>query len=76
MDCGVGNSRMGRCGIPVGFRVFGGERWVAFDGGRNGRVAGDVGEIGGRILEDSGGVLGVGSQLKEEAEVWCFLVDF
>ena len=71
-----GISGKGRCWIPVGFRTFGGEMRVVFDGGRKGRVAGDVGEIGGRILEDSGGVLGVGSQLKEEAEVWCFLVDF
>ena len=41
-----------------------------------GEVADGLGEIGGRILGCSGGVLGAGSLGEGEAEVGCFLVDF
>ena len=57
---------LGFCRLSEG---FGGEMWVVFAMGRKGRVAGDVGEIRGWIPSCSGGVLGVGLQWKEEAEV-------
>ena len=57
---------LGFCRLSEG---FGGEMWVVFAMGRKGRVAGDVGEIRGWIPSCSGGVLGVGFQGKEEAEV-------
>ena len=76
MDWSAGNFRRDSRWVPVGFQVDSGEMWVRFSEGRKGGVAGGLGEIGGRISGCSGGVLGVGSQLMEEAEVLRFSVDF
>ena len=71
---GISEGRGG--GFGVSFRRFPAECGLVFDAERRGRVAGGLGEVGGGILEDFGGVSGFGLLCEEEAEVRCFWVDF
>ena len=69
VDCGVGNSEGGGVGFGLGFRRFPAECGLVFDAERRGRVAGGLGEVGGRIPGGSGGVSASGSVWKEERKV-------
>ena len=73
---GVEGIAEGSCvGFDLGFRRLPAECGLVLDAERRGRVAGGLGEVGGRIPEDFGGASGSGSLWKEEPEVGCFWVD-
>ena len=76
VDCSAGNSRREESWVPVGFQVDSGEMWVVSGVERRGRVARGLGEIGGRILNGSGGVSASGLLWKEGAEGRDLSVDF
>ena len=57
MDWSVGNFRKDSRWVLVGFQVNSGERLGRFSAGRKGGFAGVLGEIGGPIPSDFGGVL-------------------
>ena len=71
VDCGRGNFRREGSWVPVGFQAFSSEMCVVFDAERRGRIAGGLGEVGGRIPGGSGGVSASGSLWKEERKVGC-----
>ena len=64
------------CWVSVGSQADFRRKAGLFSAGRKGEVAGGLGEIRGRILGCSGGVLGAGSLEEGEAEVRCLWVDF
>ena len=76
MGWSAGNFRRDSRWVPVGFQADSSEMWVRFSVGRKGGIAGGLGEIGGRILNGSGGVSTSGSLWKEEAEGRDLSVDF